>query len=53
MKRTTTLNAIAATLAASLRSTPAPRRRVSRRADGTQDSQPGGPSPESARPGRW
>jgi hypothetical protein len=53
MKSKTTANAITATPAVSLRSTPAPRGRVSRRCDCTHDRQSDTPSPESALPGRW
>jgi hypothetical protein len=53
MKSETTLNAIAAMLAVSLRSTPAPRRRVRQHDGCNQERRPDTASPESALPGRW
>jgi hypothetical protein len=53
MQSETARNAIAATLGVSLRSTPAPRRRVEQLDGCTQERRPDTGSPECALPGRW
>src|SRR3954471_13185650 len=49
----TSLNAIAATLGVSIRSTPAPRRRVRQHDGCNQERRPDTPTPECALSGRW